>query len=45
VTIPNVTWDDIGSLKEIREELELSIVEPINAPENFAKLGLNSPSG
>eukprot|EP01080_Neovahlkampfia_damariscottae_P011702 gene11702-4936_t len=45
VTIPNVTWDDIGSLKEIREELELSIVEPINEPENFKKLGLNSPSG
>jgi ribosome biogenesis ATPase len=45
VTIPNVTWDDVGALKEIREELELSIVEPINEPENFKKLGLTSPSG
>lgn len=25
-TVPNVTWDDVGSLKDIREELQISIV-------------------
>lgn len=25
-TVPNVTWDDVGSLKDIREELQMSIV-------------------
>jgi ribosome biogenesis ATPase len=45
VTIPNVSWADIGALEEVREELHLSILEPINHPEKFAKLGLSSPSG
>ena len=25
-TVPDITWDDIGALKEIREELEMSIM-------------------
>lgn len=25
-TVPNTTWDDVGSLKDIREELQMSIV-------------------
>lgn len=25
-TIPDVTWDDVGSLKDIREELQLAIL-------------------
>lgn len=25
-TVPNVNWDDVGSLKDIREELQMSIV-------------------
>ncbi|KAL9650135.1 hypothetical protein ABK040_011305 [Willaertia magna] len=44
-TIPNVTWDDIGALDEIREELRMSIMEPIKNPEKFTKLGLNAPLG
>lgn len=45
ITVPNVTWDDIGALEEIREELQLSILEPINSPEKFERLGLNTPTG
>jgi len=44
-TIPNVTWDDIGALDEIREELQLSIMEPIKNPDKYAKLALDAPSG
>eukprot|EP01028_Stygiella_incarcerata_P011273 TRINITY_DN62966_c0_g1_i1.p1 TRINITY_DN62966_c0_g1~~TRINITY_DN62966_c0_g1_i1.p1 ORF type:complete len:811 (+),score=235.49 TRINITY_DN62966_c0_g1_i1:154-2586(+) len=44
-TIPDVSWDDIGALEEVREELTMAIVEPIRSPETFAKLGLDSPSG
>jgi len=44
-TVPDVTWADIGALKDIREELELSILAPINHPEKFLALGLTSPSG
>ncbi len=44
-TIPNVTWDHVGALAEIREELKMSIVEPIKSPELFAQVGLTAPAG
>ena len=44
-TIPNVTWDNVGALKNIREELEMSIVQPIKNPQLFARVGLSAPAG
>ncbi|KAI1330540.1 putative AAA family ATPase/60S ribosome export protein Rix7 [Xylariaceae sp. FL0255] len=44
-TIPDTTWSHIGALENVREELMLSIVKPIQQPESFALLGINSPSG
>jgi ribosome biogenesis ATPase len=44
-TIPDVTWSDIGALSSVREELRMSIVEPIKNPELFAKVGIVNPSG
>lgn len=44
-TVPDVTWEDIGGVEGIREELELSIVEPIKRPDRFKKLGLSMPAG
>jgi len=44
-TTPNVTWDDVGSLTEIREELRFSIAEPIAHPERFQAMGLNISTG
>lgn len=44
-TIPNVTWDDIGALKKIRSELQVSIVDPIRKPEKYEKVGLTAPAG
>lgn len=29
VTVPNVTWDDIGSLKKIRQELHMAMLVSI----------------
>lgn len=45
LTVPDVTWEDIGSLQEIREELKLAVLAPVKFPEKMEKLGLNSPSG
>jgi ribosome biogenesis ATPase len=45
ITVPDVTWDDIGSLKDIRSELKLAILAPVKFPEKMKKLGLQSPSG
>ncbi|RLN13978.1 hypothetical protein BBO99_00008128 [Phytophthora kernoviae] len=44
-TIPDVTWDDIGALNGIREELSLAVLQPIAHPERFAALGLSMPAG
>jgi ribosome biogenesis ATPase len=45
ITVPDVTWDDIGSLQDIRSELKLAILAPVKFPEKMMKLGLHSPSG
>lgn len=44
-TVPDVTWSDIGALQSIREELTMSVLEPIRAPEKFKALGLSLPAG
>jgi ribosome biogenesis ATPase len=45
ITVPDVTWDNIGSLKDIRSELQLAILAPVKFPEKLNQLGLESPSG
>lgn len=45
ITVPDVTWDDIGSLQDIRQELQLAILAPIKYPNRLKILGLQSPSG
>jgi ribosome biogenesis ATPase len=44
-TVPEVTWSDIGALEATREELEMSIVEPIKHPELFKAVGVNNSGG
>lgn len=44
-TIPDTTWDDIGALQNVREELQMAIVEPIKYPDLFASVGISGPTG
>lgn len=44
-TVPDVTWDDLGALQAIREEMRMSIVRPIRRPDVFAMLGIQAPCG
>lgn len=44
-TVPDVTWADIGALDELREELDMSILQPITNPELFESVGLSVPAG
>lgn len=44
-TVPDVTWDDLGALHHIREEMRMSIVRPIRRPDVFKLLGLSAPCG
>ncbi|NXP64183.1 NVL protein, partial [Chloropsis cyanopogon] len=45
VTIPDVTWADIGALEDVREELIMAILAPVRNPEQFKALGLTTPAG
>ena len=31
-TVPNTSWQDVGALNSVRDELKMSIVEPILNP-------------
>ncbi|KAG8626148.1 hypothetical protein KVT40_006549 [Elsinoe batatas] len=44
-TIPDTTWTNIGALRAVREELQLSIVDAIRYPDRYASLGLTAPAG
>ncbi|XP_032669181.1 nuclear valosin-containing protein-like isoform X2 [Odontomachus brunneus] len=44
-TVPDVTWDDVGSLHDIRQELQKAILAPVRYPEYFSALGLTAPTG
>ncbi|KAG9235468.1 P-loop containing nucleoside triphosphate hydrolase protein [Amylocarpus encephaloides] len=44
-TIPDTTWAHIGALHEVRDQLEMAIVEPIKRPESFARVGITAPTG
>lgn len=44
-TVPDVTWEDLGALQTVREEMRMSIVRPIRRPDVFKMLGLNAPCG
>ncbi|KAH8395033.1 hypothetical protein KR215_005636 [Drosophila sulfurigaster] len=45
ITVPDITWEDIGSLHDIREELKLAVLAPVKYPEMLVRLGLEAPSG
>ena len=44
-TTPDVSWDDVGSLSDIREELAFAITKPIAQPELFEAMGLRGATG
>ncbi|KYM77659.1 Nuclear valosin-containing protein-like protein [Atta colombica] len=44
-TVPDVTWDDVGSLRNIRQELQMAILAPVKHSEHFNTLGLTAASG
>ncbi|KAK7511062.1 P-loop containing nucleoside triphosphate hydrolase protein [Phyllosticta citriasiana] len=44
-TIPDITWEDIGALGEIRKELKAAVVEPIKNPERYKAVGITAPTG
>ncbi|HIP89316.1 MAG TPA: AAA family ATPase [Thermococcus paralvinellae] len=43
--IPNVHWDDIGGLEDVKEALREAVEWPLKYPEAFQALGINPPKG
>jgi len=45
VEVPNVTWNDIGGLEDIKRELREMVQYPVEHPEKFEKFGMNPSKG
>ena len=45
VNVPNVTWEDIGGLDELKLKLKQAVEWPIKRPEIFVKMGIAPPKG
>lgn len=45
INVPNVTWEDIGGLDELKLQLRQAVEWPIKNPEVFARMGVTPPKG
>jgi len=45
VQVPNVTWDDVGGLESLKEELHEAVEWPLKHKEAFEYTGITSPKG
>ena len=45
VETPNVHWDDVGGLHEVKQKLKEMIEWPLKKPEKFKKVGIKPPRG
>ncbi|MGB4782040.1 AAA family ATPase [Candidatus Methylomirabilis sp.] len=45
ITIPDVSWEDVGGLSEVKRQLKNNIERPLKQPEIFQKAGLSAPGG
>ena len=43
--VPEVSWDEVGGLQEIKDRLKESIEWPLTKPELFEHFGINPPRG
>lgn len=45
VEIPNVSWEDVGGLESVKQELQEMVQYPVQHPEMFLKFGMNPSRG
>ena len=45
VEIPKVTWDDVGGLEDIKQQLREAVEWPLTKPEVFKRMGVRAPRG
>ena len=45
VEVPNITWDDVGGLPEVKQQLKEAVEWPLDDPEAFERMGIKPPRG
>ncbi len=45
VEIPRVGWEDVGGLKDVKNQLVEAVEMPIKDPESFRRMGITPPRG
>lgn len=45
VEVPNISWDDIGGLENVKRELQELVQYPVEHPEKFLKFGMTPSRG
>merc|ERR1719329_1127536 len=45
VEIPNITWEDVGGLENVKRELQEVVQYPVEHPEKFEKFGMSPSKG
>ncbi|PWZ46097.1 Cell division control protein 48 D [Zea mays] len=45
VEVPNVSWEDIGGLENVKGELQETVQYPVEHPEKFEKFGMSRSKG
>jgi transitional endoplasmic reticulum ATPase len=45
VEIPNVTWDNVGGMEDVKREITEAVEWPIKHPDKFKRMGIKPPKG
>ncbi len=45
VEIPNIKWENIGGLEDVKQELKEAVEWPLKNPDGFKRLGVRPPRG
>jgi transitional endoplasmic reticulum ATPase len=45
IETPNVHWDEVGGLEEVKQALKEAVEWPLKYPERFTRLGIQPPKG
>ena len=45
VKTPKVSWDDLGGLEDVKNQLKEMVEWPLNSPESFKRMGIDVPRG
>ena len=45
IEVPKVTWDDVGGLEDVKQNLREAVEWPLTNPEAFKRMGIQAPRG